>query len=167
MRSPAFNLGFEKSDEDWDFGVLTMDLMFVFFLIPEKANDPVRGIALWGVYELQSLANAFLAGKATLNYKQSYLFIDGTDAIARMLLTGDERLKEEIFQIVKLRSEQFKSLAEFESYYLQRASDLLRHVREFCSREEKFMAFYEQLFSRGKDNLTYAAWRKSLNVLGE
>lgn len=167
MGYPAFNFGFEEGDEDWDFGFLTMDLLFVFFLLPEKANDPVQGIALWSAYELQPLAHAFLAGKAKLNYKQCYLFIDGTDAIARMLLTGDERLKEEIFRVVQSKSERFASLAEFESFYLGHATDLLRQVREFCSQDEKFMAFYETLFSRGKDHLTYAGWRKGLNVLGE
>jgi len=162
MGFPAFNFGFKKGDEDWDFGFLTMDLMFVFFLVPEKANNPVQGVALWGAYELQPLARAFLTGKANLNYKQCYLFIDGTDAIARMLLTGDERLKKEIFRVVKSKSGRFNTLAEFESYYLEHASDLLRQVREFCSQEENFMKFYEQLFSRGIDNLTYIAWRKGV-----
>ncbi|MEO6521897.1 MAG: hypothetical protein ABIN91_09485 [Mucilaginibacter sp.] len=113
------------------------------------------------------MAHSFLAGKAALNYKQCYLFIDGIDAIARMLLTGDERLKEEIFRVVKSKSERFQSFTEFETYYLGHASNLLRQVREFCSQDENYMRFYEQLFSRGKDHLTYANWRKALNVLGE
>jgi hypothetical protein len=165
MGYPAFNFGFEKGDEEWDYAYLTMDLMFAFFLLPEKANDPVGGVALWVTYQLQELAQAFLAGKASLNKNQSYLFLDGTDAIARMLLSGDERIKSEIFRAVKTKTSRFGKPDEFETYYLHHATHLLLQIRDFCSKNKAHLAFYERLFTRGKDHLTYAEWRKGLRVI--
>nr|WP_067054235.1 hypothetical protein [Mucilaginibacter sp. L294] len=164
MKYPAFNFGFEKNEEDWDFGFLTMDLMFFFFLLPEKAFDYDEGVMLWDKYKLQQLAHAFLGGKATLDREQANLFLDGTDAICRMLLTGDKRLKEEIFYKVQLKASRFLTLNEFEAYYLHHATKLLNKVKEFCGQNEEFMSFYQNLFKRGRDNFSYAEWKKGLKI---
>jgi len=165
MKIPAFTFEFIKGEDDWDYGLITMDLMFAFFLLPEKAMNYDDGVILWAEYDLQSLALSFFTDKVLLSTKQSNLFLDGTDAISRMLLTGDGQTKKIIFEMVQNKTARFESIAAFESFYLHHSSKLLQHIKEVCSKQPTFIEFYKSLFQRGKDNFKYEDWRKGLNIM--
>jgi len=165
MKKPVFLFEFIKGDEDWDYGLTTMDIMFAFFLIPEKAKNYDDGVRLWQECDLQNLALSFFNDKVSLNPIQSNLFLDATDAMSRMLLTGDDKVKDIILEMVQKKSSRFNNLTAFENYYLHHSSKLLKQIKDYCSKDDALFEFYKSLFQRGRDNFSYDEWRKGLNLV--
>ncbi|MDY0907184.1 hypothetical protein [Pedobacter sp. CFBP9032] len=69
-------------------------------------------------------------GYVLLNHYQTLCFIKVNDLLCKILLTGEEGDRINLFILISGLSRRFKTLAKFETYYLDYSTQVITRVKE-------------------------------------
>ncbi len=155
MKRPVIEISYTKGDDDWEYAYFTMDLLILFYILPEKSKNNSLTRKFWLDNQLDDIVDGLKKGFVILKDNQFFVFLDGTDAISKLLLSDDQAFLDRIVIVVCNRTERFATSQEFKKYYLAHSTKLLKEIKGLFSASPTVSLFYDQIFTRCKDNLTY------------
>lgn len=160
MKIPVIEMDFTKGQDDWEFAYLTVSIMVIFYLIPERNRNLQQSVELWERLRIKKITGDIDKGAVFFDKEQSFLFLDGADAISKLLKAGDPGFTKKLFSMASYRFKRFQTVADFISYYTGHADRLLKEVKDQFANEPEALAILHAMLQRWKKNCTYEQWLK-------
>lgn len=141
----TIKLHFESGRDDWEYGYITLKILQNTSIISGKEHGPVVVTTYENLDKQEELNDLLHNGSATLNYSQTLYFIHATDLISKIIVSMKEPLYSNLFSLVSECADRFKSLQEFEEYYLDYSSGLMDFVKKEFDKEPELRGALEKL----------------------
>lgn len=159
MRIPVISMSFKDGDDDWEYAYSTINLLLLFYLIPARSRGNLTAHERFlKDFKVREMVEDFTDGDVNLSNEQCYVFLDGSDAIAKLMESGDPAFVNKMFSVVSNDTQRFATARDFKTYYLEYSKQTINTIRELFAGDAEALVIFNKIFIRWKQNCTYKQW---------
>jgi hypothetical protein len=141
----AVRLYFEKNLDSWEYGYLTVHTWMALTTICAISGEDNNTLEYFIKHGGHALLRSLSSGEASLTLAQSVIFFQATDLISKILVGSDIAQRKSLFCYIQQHTERFRSIQQFEAYYLDYSSSVLELVRTEFEKEPELRGGLDRL----------------------
>lgn len=148
MIVPSIKMYFRKDADNWEFGYLTMELIFQLDLLPGYIDNSPRVKQIFDTYDIIELAAKLKEEEVLFSFKQSIFFLECTNKLALLFRQSDPSSRQKLYEYILMHTARFVDANEFIDYYLYYSDQVVEDFRAEYSKSPELLILFNKILEK-------------------